>query len=101
MGLHVVEQAGGETREREGREPAGGEAAERHAQALPEHEAEHVARVGADRHADPDLLAPLADEVREQPVDPDGGEQQRQQREGREQSAREPRGGDRCALHRP
>ena len=68
---------------------------ERQREAAPEHHAQHVARVRAERHADPDLVPPLAHEIGQHAVEADRRQHQRQRREQRQQPAGEPRRRDR------
>ena len=81
---------GGDTREQRLHRPAGGsreEHAERDAdrrehEAAPEDHADDVARLGAEGDPDADLPRALGHREREQPVDPDAREQERDGREG-------------------
>ena len=88
-------------RQRQGK--ADHQARHRQGRAVPEHAAEHGARSGAERHANPELVRALAGDVRHHPVHADRGEQQRQHRERRDHHGVKARPGEQVAdilLHR-
>ena len=79
---------------------AGGDDAER----AGEHEAQHIAALGAERHAHADFAAPLRHRVRHQSVDAARRDQRRGDREERQQHHPEPRRRHRRRhrfVHRP
>ena len=56
-----------------------------------DHQADEIARRGAERHADPELTFPLRHEEREDAVKPERGQEQRRAREASEQARIESR----------
>jgi len=56
---------------------------EGHGCSLTENEAENVAALRAERHADTDFARALADQIRDDAVDADAGERERDQRRKR------------------
>ncbi len=84
-GRDAVKLGGHEAGESGGESDAGGDSEEGHAQALAEDEAQDVRTLRAERHADADFAGALADQIRDDAVDPDAGEQERERGKGGEQ----------------
>ncbi len=100
---HGVEEAGEEAPGGAGAEEAEGGAGEGQDEPAADHQPQHLAGAGAERHAHPDLLPPPRHRVGEEAVDPDHRQRQGEGGEGGEERAAEARLGERARqllLHR-
>ena len=79
--------------------PADGDADQRQREPRPITMRSTSPRIGAERHANADLVQPLADEIRQHAVEANRREHQRERRKERQQPAGEARRGDRRADH--